>query len=84
MKNIKEIVFGICAAFGVFVAISGFTNGQEDRQSTINECSVPESHEWEVYINTANNGDYLLNKKTGEIRLISPGRKEAYKIKMVD
>jgi|GEM_PF-6618986 hypothetical protein len=83
MKNIKKIIIGICAAFGVFVAITGFTHG-ENKQDVINDYGIPESHEWQIYINSGSNSDYLLNKKTGEIRMINQGRKEAYKLKLVE
>ena len=62
MKNIKKIIIGICAAFGVFVAITGFTHG-ENKQDVINDYGIPESHEWQIYINSGSNSDYLLNKK---------------------
>ena len=56
MKNIKKIIIGICAAFGVFVAITGFTHG-ENKQDVINDYGIPESHEWQIYINSGSNSD---------------------------
>jgi len=80
MKNIKEIIIGICAIFLVFVAITGFTKG-ENNQETINEYGVPESHVWQIYIGNGSS-DYLLNKKTGEVIIINGGK--GNKIKLVD
>lgn len=82
MKKIKEIVIGICAVFGVFIAITGFTADEVD-QETPTEYGIPESHEWQVY-GAEGNAAWLLNKKTGEIRLLDADRKEVIKCKVID
>lgn len=82
MKNFKEIIVGVFAAFGVFVAITGFTQ-VENKQVINNPYGVPESHEWEIVIQNTYNS-WLLNKKTGEIRLLISSDKEIRKCKVVE
>ena len=77
MNKIKQIVIGMCAAFGILVAIAGFTGNQNST-----ECGVPESHEWQMFTSNSNNMDYVFNKKTGEVRLVSENRKKLIKLKV--
>lgn len=83
MKNIKETVVGICAAFGVFIAISGFSQTEGVAQEPATEYGIPESHEWQIY-GAEGNAAWLLNKKTGEIRLLDADRKGVIICKIID
>ena len=91
---IKNILFTlivsfvvVCAALGVFVATTGFTQGENAqktiKQEDIKEYGIPESHEWQIYTSLGTH-DYLLNKKTGEVRLLIQYYKTAHKLKFVE
>ena len=79
MKNIKDITISIFAIIG-FVAILSSFNNQPQSQTNY---GTPESHIWEMYGAEGNSG-FLLNKKTGEIRLLDANRKEVIKCKVID
>ena len=71
MKNIKDITISIFAVIGFVALITAFTNQPEQA----NQTTTPESHVWEitVYSAGANEGGYLLNKVTGEVRKLQGG-----------
>ena len=91
---IKNILFTlivsfvvVCAVLGIFVATTGFTQGENAqktiKQEDIKEYGIPESHEWQIYT-TSSTHDYLLNKKTGEVRLLIQHNETAHKLKFVE
>ena len=71
MKNIKDITISIFAIIGFVAIITAFTNQPEQA----NQTTTPESHVWEitVYDNGPNQGGFLLNKVTGEVRKLQGG-----------
>jgi len=64
MKNIKDITLSIFAIIGFVFILSSF-NIQAETQET--NSTVPESHEWQIYLRDGTTG-WLLNKKTGEVK----------------
>ena len=85
--KIKDITISIFAIIGFVAILSSFNNQTHD--------TVPESHIWE-YLQPAGTVDssvkYLLNKKTGELRVHrlvhsetkDPKRWEGYSITHID
>jgi len=71
MKNIKDITISIFAVIGLVAIITAFTNQPEQA----NQTTTPESHVWEitVYDSGTNQGGFLLNKVTGEVRKLQGG-----------
>ena len=60
MKNIKDITISIFAIIGFVALLSSFNNQSHD--------TVPESHIWEMNISSDNDGMFMFNKVTGEVR----------------
>ena len=73
-SQIKDIVIGIFAVIGFTAIVMGFNNPAEPQQVTY---AKPESHVWETVARDMED-IYLLNKVTGEIRMVREYMKESY------
>ena len=75
-SQIKDIVIGIFAVIGFTAIVMGFNNPAEPQQETY---ATPESHVWETVARDMED-IYLLNKVTGEIRMVREYMKESYSL----
>ena len=73
-SQIKDIVIGIFAVIGFTAIVMGFNNPAEPQQVTY---GTPESHVWEAIYEKVDD-IYLLNKVTGEVRMVKGYIKESY------